>query len=88
MTTYRGKIEAGKVVWEGGLQPPDGARVVVTTESGDSPKVEGASRSALPQIDPIYLIGDDAVDGLPEDMSIEHDHYIYGTPKRSERKGP
>jgi hypothetical protein len=22
------------------------------------------------------------VDGLPEDFSINHDHYLYGTPKR------
>lgn len=25
------------------------------------------------------------VEGLPEDMALNHDHYLYGVPKKSER---
>jgi hypothetical protein len=85
MTTYRGKIEAGKVVLKDGLKLPDGTEVEVTV----MPVQDGRDRSRLAagQKDPAFTIGDDPVDGLPEDMSVEHDHYLYGTPKRSEREG-
>lgn len=26
-----------------------------------------------------------ALDGLPDDLAAEHDHYLYGTPKRLEK---
>ena len=26
----------------------------------------------------------DALDGLPDDLAAQHDHYLYGTPKRPE----
>ncbi len=26
----------------------------------------------------------DALDGLPDDLAAQHDHYLYGTPKRAE----
>jgi hypothetical protein len=82
MSTYRGKFEKGKVIFTGDVPPlKDGDPVVVVTE-GTQPTVNGPADPA----DPFDTIGDDAVDTGITDMSVEHDHYIYGTPKRNQRK--
>lgn len=82
MTTYRGKIEAGKIVWEGGVRPPDGTRVVVTP---DAP-IEPMAKLPAGEVDPFFLIGNEAIETGITDMSVEHDHYAYGTPKRNQKK--
>lgn len=36
----------------------------------------------IPRDDPFWELGTDPVDGGPADGAEQHDHYIYGTPKR------
>ncbi len=58
--------------------PLDRSFVVhVETFGGKEPGEEGASQSAL------QWRAENAVDDeLPSDLSAQHDHYLYGTPKR------
>lgn len=65
---YFGKIKGGKIELESPAQLPEGMRVRIEPVEDD----------------PIFHIGEDAADdpGLPTDLSSEHDHYTYGTPKR------
>ena len=67
---YFGKIRGGKVELEGSGALPEGMRVRI------EPIVD----------DPIFHLGDDAVDdpSLPTDLATQHDHYNYGTPKRGQ----
>lgn len=68
---FFGKIKDGKVVLDPSAQLPEGATVRV--EPLDRPTVA----------DTIYDLGSGAVeDDLPADLAREHDHYLYGTPKR------
>jgi hypothetical protein len=82
MSSYRGKFEKGKIIFTGDVPPlKDGDPVVVVTE-----ETRPAANGAAVHVDPFDTIGDDAVDTGITDMSVEHDHYIYGTPKRNQRK--
>ena len=82
MSTYQGKFEKGKVVFVG-LVPPlhEGDPVTIYTDE-PAPSTNGGAG----HVDPFDTLGDDAVDTGITDMSIEHDHYIYGAPKRGDRK--
>jgi hypothetical protein len=59
--------------------PRDRSFVVhVETSGGMDPAAVSSPQSAL------QWLAENAVDdGLPSDLSAQHDHYIYGTPKRS-----
>ncbi|MBI3049037.1 MAG: hypothetical protein HYY76_12090 [Acidobacteria bacterium] len=65
---YFGTVKNGRIELEPPAGLPEGTRVRVEAIADD---------------DPAYHLGDDATDvDLPVDLASEHDHYIYGTPKR------
>jgi len=77
--TYRGRVKNGVVVLDtpGGL--PEGAQVEVrlVEQTGEAPTVqEGpALYERLKSV-----VG--KAEGLPPDAAHNHDHYLYGLPKR------
>jgi hypothetical protein len=80
--TYRAKMENGQVVFEGGIKPADGVELrvdEVETEKADAATTPPAEGSTLGQrLSKLSGI----VKGLPRDAARNHDHYLYGTPKR------
>ncbi len=70
--TYNGKVINGRVELPASVQLPEGAevRVEVYETSG-----------AADEHDPVYSIGDLAVDTGTADLSKNLDHYLYGHPK-------
>ena len=68
--TYRGHIRNGAVVLDESVRLPEGSQVVI--QPVEAPVTLGD------------LLRDVAGQGkeLPDDGSVQHDHYIYGTPKR------
>jgi hypothetical protein len=52
--------------------------VHVETFGGPEPAAEASSQSALQ-----WLVDNAVDDELPPDLSAQHDHYLYGTPKRN-----
>lgn len=77
--TYYGRLHNGTIIPESDLGLPDGSRVRI------EPIASAGVTPAL--LDPFDTLGNDAVDApcLPVDLAAEHDHYIYGTPKRNQR---
>lgn len=73
--TYQGTVKNGMVVFEADAPLPDGTRVRVLVEP---PVAEESLGEML-----LRFAG--CVEGLPSDFAAEHDHYIHGTPKRSEQ---
>ncbi len=87
MITYRGTIENGRLVLDGGAKLPNGAEVDVQLRRTTKKSKKKASRRAAKSVDPIYRIAELAVDDKgPRDLAHQHDHYIYGTPKKRTRK--
>ena len=77
-----------KAIYENGvlrlkeaLPIPEGSQVDVTVtleeDSEDSPKVEDASWDAFTQ-----LLTECAIDTGIADLAQQHDHYLYGVPKK------
>jgi len=70
--TYRGHVENGVVVLDDPVELPEGAAVDINL-SGEREIPTLAER--LKDVCGI-------VKTLPEDISEQHDHYLYGTPKK------
>jgi hypothetical protein len=77
MTTYRGRVQGGLIVFDGKFPVVDGTEVtVLVPDPASTPNGKADAKLA-------YRIGELAVDdNLPPDLASQHDHYIYGTPKR------
>ena len=80
---YRGRVKNGVVVLEGRARPEEGTKVTVhAVRSLRKAARPSRKKKRLPtlydQLKPFIGIAK----GLPRDFSINHDHYLYGTPKR------
>lgn len=73
---YKGHVKDGAIVLDDPAPFPDGATVMVQLAADIGNEDEGLSFTE-PYAD---LIG--KAEGLPEDASENHDHYLYGVPKR------
>jgi hypothetical protein len=71
--SLEGTVVNGVVILDNGHDLPDGTRVELVV------KVEEKSPATLGQR-LLKLAG--IAKGLPPDMAEQHDHYLYGTPKR------
>jgi hypothetical protein len=86
--TYRAKMIDGEVVFEGGIKPADGIELRVdVVESPGSDKAVAPPNDMEPQgltvgQRMLKYAGVIDSDNLPEDGSLNVDHYVYGTPKR------
>ena len=69
---YRGQVRNGVIVFEEPVPLAEGTLVRVEAEQPADP---APLRRGL-----LALAG--CVEGLPADLAENHDHYLYGTPKR------
>ena len=78
--SYRGHIKNGIVVFDEPADLPEGTEVRVETISTVVNRPESIEHvsTACERLKP--LVG--VIKDMPSDMSINHDHYLYGTPKR------
>jgi hypothetical protein len=78
--SFEGMVEDGKVVFDGPAPFPDGTPVRV--EPVVPTTANSVSDAQLPSLyDQLkHVIG--KATGLPEDYSVNLDHYLYGTPKQ------
>jgi len=77
--TYRGRVKNGVVVLEDPSALPEGTEVTVLPVEAEQPGDEADENEPTMYHWLERFIG--AFEGLPPDFSINHDHYLYGTPK-------
>jgi hypothetical protein len=70
---YRGKVKNGTVVLEDRLDLADGTPVEITPAEEAGQTLEEIFRPFIGK-----------ATGLPADLSENHDHYLYGVPKRTD----
>ncbi len=75
--TLEGRIENGRVVFDGPVPLAEGTPVKVEPLS-ETPPSPPCTTSFLERLGDV--VG--AIHDLPEDLAINHDHYLYGTPKK------
>ena len=74
---YTGRIERGVVVFDKKPRLAEGTPVRVQPVPGRRGKKRAAS-----ELGEMLLSFAGKAKGLPDDMAENHDHYLYGTPKR------
>ena len=70
---FQGVVINGSIVLQGQVQLPEGAKVEVC--------VQEPLKAASP-LGEMLLKHAGKAEGLPEDLATQHDHYLYGTPKK------
>ena len=70
---YRGRVKNGVIVLDPPASLPDGAEVEV---------VPTQEEPGIPTLSERYKDITGIAEGLPADASRNHDHYLYGAPKR------
>ena len=75
---YRGHVERGVVVLDDAATLPEGSEVRVELATEDTAPLLDANGETLGQR--LLRHAGKAV-GLPPDLAVNHDHYLYGTPK-------
>jgi hypothetical protein len=78
MITTRARFDGHVLVPEQPLNLPAGAVVNISIEQPASPPTENRPLAALAEIARMFPDNPD----LPTDLAAQHDHYLYGTPKR------
>jgi hypothetical protein len=77
---YKGHVEKGVVVLDDPVMLPDGLEVKVEPSTGS--KEEGMLDEAGQTLGQKLLKHAGKAVGLPPDLAANHDHYLYGTPKK------
>jgi hypothetical protein len=76
--TLHGQVRGGVIVFEPPVVLPEGAEVQVQVIASPAEPAAGEPPSLYERLQP--FIG--AAKRLPTDLAAQHDHYLYGTPKR------
>lgn len=76
--TLHGQVRGGVIVFDPPVVLPEGTEVQVHVVISSGEVSSDASESLYERLKP--LVG--AAKGLPTDLAAQHDHYLYGTPKR------
>ena len=78
---YRGHVENGVVVLDDQVALPEG--LVVIIEPSPAGQEEAAVDETGETLGQKLLKHAGKAVGLPRDLAENHDHYLYGTPKKS-----
>ena len=79
--TYKGHVEKGVILVDDPVELPEGAIIRFEIEA-DSQRAPESSIGAGKTFAERYASVMGKVDHLPEDASVNHDHYLYGLPKK------
>jgi hypothetical protein len=77
---YSGHVRQGTVVFDEPIALPEGVSVRIEVSESTTPLNDSENRE-LTAGQRLLLFAGKAV-GLPADAAENHDHYLYGTPKR------
>jgi hypothetical protein len=84
--TLHGHIQNGIIVLDGNISLPEGAAVevqIVLPQGKDSQIGKQESMNELPTLAESLKDFIGILEDLPEDAATNHDHYLYGAPKKS-----
>lgn len=76
---YKGHIENGSIVLDEKISLPEGAPVRVDLSLEAETPAKGMDESSFYDRFKEFI---GTAEGLPSDLAENHDHYLYGTPKK------
>lgn len=81
--SYEGIVQQGVVVFNAGQGLPEGTPVrIVPRREPSSAAPESSDRGIWDDLVKLAREVEDLPCDLPEDLARNHDHYLYGVPKR------
>lgn len=80
--TLEGVVKNGTVVFDHPLNVPDGTRVKIVLPVDTLPEPRTSEEPPMSDLAKMLLKHAGTMTDLPEDAAAQHDHYLYGTPKR------
>ena len=80
--SYVGHVHNGKIEFDVAIPLADGTKVLVEAVAESTCAEEIASSRQPQTLLERYKAFVGIVDDLPVDMADQHDHYLYGTPKK------
>ena len=83
--TYKGTVQNGSILVEGGVTLPDGVEVRIELVDGvkvESPPRECSEPTIGQKLAALARKFESLQCDLPEDLATNHDHYLHGLPKR------
>ena len=81
--TYRGTVQNGVILVEGNVRLPEGAEVQIELPDGAEPEPASAGEPTIGEkLAALGRWAETQPSDLPEDLAINHDHYLYDVPKR------
>lgn len=81
--TYKGTVQNGVILVDGGVRLPEGAEVQIELSEESPPATDKSGQPTIGQkLAALAEKYENLPCDLPEDLAINHDHYLYGVPKR------
>jgi hypothetical protein len=77
---YKGHVEKGIVVFDDPVTLPEGLKVQIETVDVEAPEIATCDNTET--LGQKLLKHAGKAVGLPPDLAENHDHYLYGTPKK------
>jgi hypothetical protein len=77
--TYPGHVQNGAVILDEAIDLPEGARVTVALAEESASLLDDLS---LPSLYDQFQSFMGAAEGLPDDLALNHDHYLHGQPRK------
>jgi hypothetical protein len=82
--TYHGTVQNGVILIDGGVRLPEGAEVQIELADGAQPTADTGGEPTIGQkLAALGRWAETQPCDLPEDVAINHDHYLYGLPNES-----
>ena len=82
--TYKGTVQNGVVLIDGGVCLPEGAEVQIELTDGAQPTADTSGEPTIWQkLAALARKYESLPCDLPEDLAENHDHYLHGLPKTS-----
>jgi hypothetical protein len=81
--TYEGTVQQGVIVLASGQVLPEGTSVQVIATTSSAHRAEGSPEPTI--WEKLVALAEEVESipcDLPADLAINHDHYLYGVPKR------
>jgi hypothetical protein len=76
---YKGRVKNGVIVVDESASLPEGAEVEILLPGQQGPEIV---EEAIPTLYEQFKGFVGIIKGLPSDLSENHDHYLYGCPKK------
>jgi hypothetical protein len=82
--TYKGTVQNGVILIDGDVRLPEGAEVQIELADDAHPTADTSGEPTIGQkLAALGRWAETQPSDLPEDLAINHDHYLHGLPKKS-----